>query len=269
MHSCQWRIRICFGTAALVFSVCHLEQSCIASDSKAVHEPNARKNLVTVYDGRFQKVKWDMRADLKPQLSAEERLCLSEKILPAAKEIWKEKELEADFKPLAVLSGSFTAKAAKQRLVLYQYCEQSSYGLYGLVVFQDGKQLSHFCFQGDVPARIVALPDIDKDGCSEVALESWSMHQGYRRAYIRLFSVGPEFVGKFGIFKIADDDLNSNTYFKYVIKAEAERKNPRFQSEKFQKMKNKWKLMSVAKNLKPGEDCDEFINPVLKIYGKR
>ncbi len=239
-----------------------LASSLLSSPSCVASEIASEARWITVCDGRAQKVKWDMSSDSRPVLTNEEANVLKSEAAKCAKQ-WEIEPYPEPVEAIALLSGTFTSPGKKQRLILYRYYESPAVGYYGLLVFEGGRLQAHFGFQNSSIGRVAMLPDLNKNGRSELSFESWNMHQGYRHGEIRLLELNNDSVKKFGFFEFADDDLNKNVCFKYVLKAQPAQ-NPVFLSEKFQKRKNKWTLLKSEKPARlikdEGYDQAEFVN---------
>ncbi len=212
------------------------------------------QSSVDFYDGRTRKVVWDMN-DRKPTLSKVEADLMIKEVFPKAKTAWKDKELEPDFKTLDVFSGCFTRPKTQQRLIFYKYYDGGAGGIFGMAIVENGKLLAHYGYFGAVAANVTVISDLDADGRNEIAIEHWSMHQGYRHGGIDLIGFSDKGVKKFGGFEIADDDLNTNKCFKYLLTAKTG-KAPAFTTTKYQKIRNKWTKLGKPTPLAPKDDTD-------------
>lgn len=82
---------------------------------------------------------------------------------------------------LGSADGAFTKSDAKQKAYLYERCRAGrSFGIGGVMVVEDGKAVAHYLYgENGLAAGMFALPDIDKNGLSEIALIFADTNQGY------------------------------------------------------------------------------------------
>lgn len=156
------------------------QPSCLAGT-----EPDKGANggkLTSFYDGRFVKTHWDLGEGKAPLVSKEDAALMEKQAYPQAKKLWQAKkpDLEPEPKVLKILQGAFTGPGKQQRLVFYQYGGYIPMGIYGLVVIDGGKIVAHRCFEFGSTGDIRVTPDLTGEGKNQIALETWSMHQGYR-----------------------------------------------------------------------------------------
>lgn len=145
-----------------------------------------------------------------PVVPAADNQLLKQQVWPQANRIWKD-EGPGDFKIINVLHGSFTEKGAAQNLYFYEFGDQGNWSINGLAVLENGKLIAHIAFREQEGASANLLPDLTGDGRNEIAIESWSMHQGYRHGGIHILEVSPKGVKAFGYLGFAEDDLNKYT----------------------------------------------------------
>jgi hypothetical protein len=215
-------------------------------------QPDAAYAARVLYDGRSSDANFDLYAQ-KVALSPTEGSLINGSIFPAAKRQWKD-EGELNLKTLAVLSGSFTGGAAKQRLVFYK-CR---YDIFGLAVLEGDRLVVNYGFKDLVePGNVKVVPALSASSRDDVAIEYWSMHQGYRHGMVSVFELGASQVKKLGLFAIAEDDLGSNKYFKFEIRTTGGA-TPQYYSTKYQKIRNKWTKVGSSEALKPRADNIEF-----------
>ncbi len=199
-------------------------------------------------------------SDARPKLSDSEHELLKETILPAARTFWKKHYPEGvyeNFRPLTAFRGSFTESGVDQRLILYQYEPADNTGKYGIVVLQGGRQVCHYGFEDCALSNFRMLPDLNENGCSELAFDSWSMHQGYRHGAVLVITLGAKDMKPLGWTEIADDDLNTNRCFKFVITARRGTL-PQFYSQRYQKVRDKWTSKGKQQAIKLSKQDTEY-----------
>lgn len=80
-----------------------------------------------------------------------------------------------------IAKGSFTKPKSNQKAVLYDVCRSgtSNFGVGGLVIFENGKAISHYVYgEHGLQSGLIYSPDINKNGLNELVLIDYQMHQG-------------------------------------------------------------------------------------------
>lgn len=79
--------------------------------------------------------------------------------------------------------GAFTKPDSSQTAFLYEVCSSGSshFGVGGIMIFENNKIVSHYAYgeNGLWNIGMFALPDINKNGVSELVFEEGQTHQGY------------------------------------------------------------------------------------------
>ncbi len=77
--------------------------------------------------------------------------------------------------------GAFTKPNAAQKAFLYERCRSGrSFGIGGIIIVENGKVAAHYTYgENGLSNGLLALPDINKNGLSELVLVSADMNQGY------------------------------------------------------------------------------------------
>ena len=103
--------------------------------------------------------------------SAAEKSLVEKQALPSARKRWKNNEACAEsFEIISDATGSFTKKNAKQRAVLYEFCQTGNgWSNGGIILFEAGKIIAHYVFDsGGWEFDLDALPDINRNGFEEL-----------------------------------------------------------------------------------------------------
>lgn len=86
--------------------------------------------------------------------------------------------------------GSFTKPDSKQTAFHYVMCSSGSshFGVGGIMIFENNKVVSHYVYgeEGVMGGGIFTLPDINKNGLTELVLIDSQMHQGNYGEYIEI-----------------------------------------------------------------------------------
>lgn len=141
---------------------------------------------VTVYD--------PLKKEAEKSFTAVEEKLVTAKAVPKALTYWKDTagcDAAGNFNITGAASGAFTRKAASQRAVLYELCQTGNgFANSGLVIIEAGKIIAHFVSAGGWNLNVISLPDINKNGFDELAVEtSGGMHQGYSGTSVTMLEV--------------------------------------------------------------------------------
>jgi hypothetical protein len=122
-------------------------------------------------------------------------------VLPQARRLWARVEnCRDEFRPLDFAAGSFTAAGAPQRAVLYRFCETGhNFARGGIAILQAGRVVAHVTLENARPDGLRALPDVDRDGVSELMLVDNAMHQGQFTTLVSIVQLVPGGVRSFGV----------------------------------------------------------------------
>lgn len=155
--------------------------------------------MVMIFDGTDNK-------SAEPDTASLEKLFKST-IYPAARKYWEsdeanlEFEVSPDSEPTIqdMAEGSFTDSGKKQKAVLYQLSE-SGHGFCtnGIVVLEKDAVVAHFVYQGGADYSLKSVPDINKNGKNELAIEGGSTNQGETESSINIVELSSDGVKKFG-----------------------------------------------------------------------
>lgn len=160
-----------------------------------VAAPSARAQpLVPIFDARI---------DAAPGQPNAAEVALLERVVRAqARAAWTGVDACSDeFDVLGRARGAFTRPGATQSAVLYRFCNMGrQIGMSGVAVLESGRVVAHVVFKGGGEHAISALPDINENGLSEIAIAGAGSGQGYMDAGIAVVELGPRGVKKLGAF---------------------------------------------------------------------
>lgn len=119
---------------------------------------------------------------------------------------------EETFGVSGAASGSFTKAKAAQKIFLYELCRSGrSFGIGGIVVVENEKVVAHRIFgENGLRSDIKALPDINKNGLSEIVLGGYGTGQGYTEGAVEIIELTAAGVKSFGFADIYEDDFGAN-----------------------------------------------------------
>lgn len=202
------------------------------------------QGMLLVYDGRSD--------DEAAKVSEADIRVIKAQALPAARRAWGDEcDEEAGF--VAAAEGSFTS-AAKQRAVLYRYCETGhGFANNGLVILENGKVVKNIVYNGGSDNSLKAVPDINGNGTWELAIGGGSTNQGYTRSVVSLIEIaGGRGVTSFGDADIYEDDCGAREKCRmtaYAIYAKKVGRKTSYFRETFRKTGAKWQKVVAAKPL--------------------
>ncbi len=171
--------------------------------------------LVTlgVRDARGQRREvFDARSEYRPSaVPSAHQAVVRREILPEARRLWARVEnCRDEFRPLDIAAGSFTAPGAPQRAVLYRFCETGhDFARGGVAILQAGRVVAHVTLDDAQPDGLRALPDVDRDGVSELMLVDNAMHQGQATTLVSIVQLVPGGVRSFGVTGVLNDDTGT------------------------------------------------------------
>jgi len=169
------------------------------------HRDALAQNAKPIFDGRLT---------LTPtKLSSSEEKLMKDKVVPAARKSWHERERDQECgtgfasTPTDIAAGSFTKPKADQKAILYQYCEVGhDMTLNGIAVIENGQVVAHVVYEGGGDHAIGALPDINGNGLSEILLAAGGTNQGITWGSISIIELGGTEVTQFGRTETLSDE---------------------------------------------------------------
>jgi len=167
------------------------------------------QNLFPIYDAR--------RLPRQAKPSSTETALLHREVRPAARRVWRNREgCDDQFEILDVTSGAFTRTPAEQKAFLYNYCRTArSYGNYGIAIIEDGRVVAHIVYEGGSDYAIGSLPDINKNGLSEIIIRGGFSGQGIIEGGVSLIELTASGITRFGQIETdysnCDDPFDKNT----------------------------------------------------------
>ncbi len=156
---------------------------------------------------------FDARVDaVSVQPTAAEAVLLERVVRAQARAAWRDADAcSDDFAVLGRATGAFTRPGARQSAVLYRFCDVGRQsGMSGVAVLELGRVAAHVVFEGGGEHAISALPDIDENGLSEIAIAGAGSGQGYVQGGITVVELGPSGVRKLGTFITYRDNCGSD-----------------------------------------------------------
>ena len=109
-----------------------------------------------------------------------------------------------------VAKGAFTKPNSSQTAFLYEVCSSGSshFGVGGIMIFENGKIVSHYAYgeNGLWNIGMYALPDINKNGMSELVFQEGQTHQGYSGESIGIAEMKDGNFDYFGSTSVHSDD---------------------------------------------------------------
>ncbi len=221
----------CIFLSALMFAGdTHLE---------AIAAPTARP----IIDGRIQK------AD--PKITKAEQALVKRKVLTRAKDFW---QCDSEFEVCGKTEGFFTSRRAKQTAFLYRYNSTGhNFANDGIAVFENGKLVGHFAYQGGWEYGIICLPDLDGDGLNEIALEGGFTNMGESTSTVFLYSLNPKKRRRLATILTSDyvesppaEKPKETAYQLFAIDG----KNPRFETQQYEHVNKKWIKVGAREKVK-------------------
>ena len=114
---------------------------------------------------------------------------------------------EEDADCLGAATGAFTRKGAAQTAVRYLATITShNDNPHGVAIIEDGELLGRLEFESSYGGSISSLPDIDRNGLSELVLHDGTAGQGSGVDLISLLELPGGKVRKLGFFKVHEND---------------------------------------------------------------
>lgn len=160
---------------------------------------------VTIYD--------PVRTAPEKNFSAAEEKLIKVKAIPKARARWKEVSGcdGGNLNIIATASGAFTRKNSRQQALLYELCQTGNgFANNGLVIFEAGKIIAHFVTEGGWNLGIANLPDVNRNGFDELAIEtSGGMHQGYYGGSVAMLEVSATAIKSLGWFLVYTNECES------------------------------------------------------------
>jgi hypothetical protein len=108
-------------------------------------------------------------------------------------------------------TGSFTKPNVRQKAYLYELCRSTlTFGIGGIVIVENGRTVAHYVYgENGLDSDIAALPDINRNGFSEILMMAGGSGQGYTQRAIEIIEFTPGGIKSFGIADIYEDNLGT------------------------------------------------------------
>lgn len=106
--------------------------------------------------------------------------------------------------------GRFTNPQVNQRAVLFTFCQPGhNYGENGIAVFENDRLKDLAIYSGGWENDIEAIPDLDGNGCMELAIETGGVNFGEVWGTISIIGLTSDGVRSFGRISTLDDDCEN------------------------------------------------------------
>lgn len=162
---------------------------------------------------------------------------------------------ETVFDITGMASGSFTKPNARQKAYLYELCRSGrAFGIGGIVVVENSKTVAHYVYgENGLDSNLVAVPDINQNGFSEIMLIGGGSGQGYTQGAVEFIELTPGGVKTFGIADTYEDNFGTESARKSAKAFKISvlpGKNPVFLRESFVRRSEAGKWMLSGKSQK-------------------
>jgi hypothetical protein len=143
-------------------------------------------------------------------LSDSQKALIKTDILAAAGLYWKSRGEDCDpgeFRILDGAEGSFTRPNAKQKGILYEYCESGhNFAEDGIVVFEGDRVVAHIVYEGGWGGGLQSVPDIDGSGQSRILIVGGGTNMGENGQTASMIELSEKGVKNFGSTETYHDD---------------------------------------------------------------
>lgn len=227
-----------------------------APENKSVAETK-QESVVNVYDGRDTDGKTAKVAAADEKLVNEE-FNRNETAVMEKSGLSCDDDSGKDTSIIGAAEGAFTKPDSKQKAFLYERCRSGrSFGIGGIMIVEDGKVVMHYIYgENGLDSDISALPDVNKNGLSEIVLEGGGTGQGYTSGVIDIFEFKSgvlSFLGRADTYSdnsgaAEEDSKVLTTAYKILVQAAAD---PVFSRDTYEKRGNAktWTLTKKAEKL--------------------
>lgn len=184
-----------------------------APENKNVSE-NQPPDAVKIYDGRETDIEQAEPTAVDQELMTREFAAKKSVIKQKFGERYCDESEPENVSVLSVAEGSFTKLNSKQSAFLYEVCSMGSshFGVGGVVIFEDGKAVSHYVYgeEGVFNGGLFALPDINKNGLSELMMTEGQTHQGYSSESIEIVEFKDGNLTNIGGTQVSNDNSGAS-----------------------------------------------------------
>ena len=166
-----------------------------------------------------------------------------------------EEDENFSFNVVSVASGSFTKPNTRQKAYLYELCRSNlTFGIGGIVVAENGKVVTHYIYgENGLESDFAVLPDINRNGFSEIMLIGGGTGQGYTLGAVEIIEFTSRGINSFGIADIYEDNFGTNnakksaTAYKVSVRTG---KNPVYFREAYTRKNEEGKWILTGKSRK-------------------
>ena len=163
-------------------------------------------NLVLLFDGG------SLSTPSRNRVSKADEALFKQQILPAAKRHWRgksggcDKDDSMNFQIVDAARGPFTRPDAKQEAILYRYCSTGhNFALDGLAIVENGRVVTHFAYEGAWDIGIIALPDINGNGLSEILISTGGTNMGETWEVVSIIEINGRTMKRYGSAQVLSD----------------------------------------------------------------
>lgn len=162
---------------------------------------------IVLADGRVSKEPKESSAD--DQKFADAEFAAHEASILKQVKLECDDDAEDGVTVLGTATGAFTKAGASQKAYLYERCRAGrSFGIGGIIIAEGGKAVTHYTFgENGLYNDINSSADINRNGFSELILNSSGTGQGYTESKVTLIEVGSgniSFLGSVLIYESND-----------------------------------------------------------------
>lgn len=159
--------------------------------------------------------------------SAADVALLEREVMPVAQQIWEIEQqtpgCENTFGIVDFTTGYFTDTEVEQKAFLYQYCNTGhNFAKNGIAIVRGDRVVAHAVYSGSWDNAIASLPDINRNGLSEIVVRTGGTNMGIGWRTINLIELSATGVVPLGQAKIYqnpcgfDPQKQSSAYALYV-----------------------------------------------------
>lgn len=267
MKYAKYLLTVTFLTVSISCSTAANGNKSVAENKTAKNgsAETAQKKSIEVFDGRGGAVKNAKPSDAETALVEKDVRVKSQEdfLKKRLGELAANVDWSSEFAVKDVAEGAFTKPNSKQKAILYRYSYTN-----GVIVVEDGNIVAHFSGSpGDYAfyAAIKSLPDVDRNGLSEIVLFRNVEDNEDLIPYLfeskdgamKFLGEGKYFSSEYAAGDDPDSEKANQTAYRVTVEPST---NPTFLQETYERTgsKGSWKLTRKAESFswKKGGDYD-------------
>jgi hypothetical protein len=146
-----------------------------------------RNDLIEIFDGRIEERKEKTATSSEKQF-VEAEFKRNETAIMQKSKFECDEGTEEGVEIIGVAEGAFTAPKSAQKAFLYERCRAGrAFGIGGIMIVEGEKVAAHYTYgENGLESGILSLPDVNKNGLSEIVLVGSGTGQGYTSGGIDL-----------------------------------------------------------------------------------